>query len=68
MFLELLEILSNESPIDCVYAGGIRTLEDVELIEKAGGGKVHYTIGSALDIFGGALPYEAVVAHSRKGR
>ena len=65
---ELLEILSNESPIDCVYAGGIRTLDDVELIEKAGCGKVHYTIGSALDIFGGALPYDAVVAYSRKGQ
>ena len=64
---DLLEILSNESPIECVYAGGIRTLEDVALIEKAGSGRVHYTIGSALDIFGGSLSYDQVVAHN-KGR
>ena len=63
---ELLELLSKDSPIECVYAGGIRTLEDVALIEKAGSGKVHYTIGSALDIFGGTLPYSDVVSHNRK--
>ncbi|MBE6386108.1 MAG: phosphoribosylformimino-5-aminoimidazole carboxamide ribotide isomerase [Lentisphaerae bacterium] len=63
---ELLELLSKDSPIECVYAGGIRTLEDVALIEKSGSGKVHYTIGSALDIFGGPLSYRDVVAHSRK--
>lgn len=61
----LLALLSQESPIDCVYAGGIRTLDDVELIEKAGSGRVHYTIGSALDIFGGPLPYRQVVEYNR---
>ena len=63
---DLLELLSKDSPIECVYAGGIRTLEDVALIEKAASGKVHYTIGSALDIFGGPLSYDEVVAHNRK--
>ena len=63
---ELLARLCEESPIECVYAGGIRTLEDVEKIEKAGAGKVHYTIGSALDIFGGPLPYTDVVTHNRR--
>ena len=62
---ELLALLSQESPIDCVYAGGIRTLDDVELIQKAGSGRVHYTIGSALDIFGGPLPYRDVVEYNR---
>ena len=65
---DLLRLLAADSPIDCVYAGGIRTLEDVEQIEKEGAGKVHYTIGSALDLFGGPLPYQTVVAHNRKGR
>lgn len=65
---ELLEILSKESPIECVYAGGIRTLDDVELIEKASSGRVHYTIGSALDIFGGSLSYSDVVAHNNLKR
>lgn len=62
---ELLGLLSEESPIECVYAGGIRTLDDVKLIESSGAGKIHYTIGSALDIFGGPLSYEAVVIHDR---
>lgn len=65
---ELLALLSAESPIECVYAGGIRTLDDVELIEKSGAGKVHYTIGSALDIFGGTLPYSEVVARNNRSR
>ena len=65
---DLLRLLAADSPIDCVYAGGIRTLEDVEQIEKEGAGKVHYTIGSALDLFGGPLPYQTVVAHNRKDR
>jgi phosphoribosylformimino-5-aminoimidazole carboxamide ribotide isomerase len=64
---DLLRLLAASSPIECVYAGGIRTLEDVEQIEKEGAGKVHYTIGSALDLFGGPLPYQAVVEHNRKG-
>lgn len=65
---ELLGILSEESPIECVYAGGIRTLDDVKLIEEAGKGRVHYTIGSALDIFGGPLPYADVAAWSNRKR
>ena len=63
---ELLEILSDDSPVDCVYAGGIRNFDDIRLIEEKGRGRVHYTIGSALDIFGGSLPYAEVVAHLHK--
>jgi phosphoribosylformimino-5-aminoimidazole carboxamide ribotide isomerase len=35
------------------YAGGGRTLEDLELVKDLSGGKVDLTIGSALDCFGG---------------
>ena len=49
------------SPIPVTYAGGARNLEDCALIDKLGGGKVDVTIGSALDIFGGAFPYQGVV-------
>ena len=58
---ELLEILSTGSPVDCVYAGGISSFDDIKIIEETGGGRVHYTIGSALDLFGGHLPYADVV-------
>lgn len=62
---ELLEILSSGSPVDCVYAGGIRDFDDIRLIEQCGQGKIHYTIGSALDIFGGPLSYTSVVSRLR---
>ena len=35
--------------------------DDVALIQEAGGGTVDYTIGSALDIFGGSLAFDQVV-------
>lgn len=35
------------------YAGGARTVEDLELVRQASNGKVDLTIGSALDVFGG---------------
>lgn len=36
--------------------------DDLERVAAAGGGKVDITVGSALDIFGGQLPYADVVA------
>ena len=62
---ELLALLSKCSPIDCVYAGGVASLSDVDAIERAG---LSYTIGSALDIFGGRIRYDEVVARSRRGQ
>lgn len=51
--LELIERLAEWCSIPITYAGGARTIEDLELVRKASGGKVDLTIGSALDIFGG---------------
>ena len=61
----LLGILAQYSPLKCVYAGGISSFDDIALIEKSGGGKVDYTIGSALDIFGGTLSYKKVADNQR---
>jgi len=60
--LELLEILGKYSPIDCVYAGGVASFADVDAIEAAG---LSYTIGSALDIFGGEMSYKSVVSRHK---
>ncbi len=58
---ELLSLLSDYVSIPCTYAGGIASLEDVELIKAKGNGKIDFTIGSALDIFGGSLPLDDVL-------
>jgi len=57
----LVALLGEKSPIPVTYAGGISTLDDIEMVYKAGKGLVDFTIGSALDIFGGSLAYRDVV-------
>ncbi len=49
----LVEILAQSTPIPTTYAGGIATMDDINLIRSAGDGKIDVTVGSALDIFGG---------------
>jgi phosphoribosylformimino-5-aminoimidazole carboxamide ribotide isomerase len=61
----LVELLGKYSPIPVTYAGGARTRDDLELVKTRGRGRVDLSIGSALDIFGGDLPYEDVVAWQR---
>lgn len=43
------------------YAGGIRSLDDIKMIEEISGGKLDYTVGSALSLFGGDIPYEKLI-------
>ncbi|MCQ6562919.1 phosphoribosylformimino-5-aminoimidazole carboxamide ribotide isomerase [Paenibacillus mendelii] len=62
----LVSLLSRSVSIPTTYAGGARSLEDLALFNALTEGKLDITIGSALDIFGGALPYEEVVAYSKQ--
>ena len=62
---ELVELLAEYSPCKCVYAGGISSFADVQLISDAGKGKIDFTIGSALDIFGGHIAYKDVVNYCK---
>ncbi len=55
---ELVEKLAQWCPFPVTYAGGIRSLEDVERLRQAGEDRVDFTVGSALDLFGGSLPYD----------
>ncbi len=57
----LIRRLSRECPIPVTYAGGIRSLEDMETVYTEGSGRIDATIGSALDIFGGGLMFKDVV-------
>ena len=64
---ELVEKLGEWSPIPTTYAGGARSLVDVEEVTRLGRGRIDLTIGSALDIFGGnGVRYEEVVAFNRR--
>jgi phosphoribosylformimino-5-aminoimidazole carboxamide ribotide isomerase len=50
----LVELLADAAPIPTTYAGGIASRADVELIADAGRGRLDFTVGSALDLFGGS--------------
>lgn len=58
----LVEMLGNWSPVPVTYAGGAKALSDLDRVKAIGKGRVDLTIGSALDIFGGHVPYRDVVA------
>jgi phosphoribosylformimino-5-aminoimidazole carboxamide ribotide isomerase len=62
---ELVALLGAHATVPVTYAGGVRSMEDVELVRALGRGRVDVSIGSALDIFGGSLPYEKLVAWQR---
>ncbi|MBT4120542.1 MAG: phosphoribosylformimino-5-aminoimidazole carboxamide ribotide isomerase [Candidatus Magasanikbacteria bacterium] len=57
---ELLKILKNFTKIPITYAGGIKDVGDIEKIKKIGNKKINFTVGSALDIFGGNLSYKKI--------
>ena len=60
---ELVEKLADWSPIPATYAGGVKDITDMELICDLGKNRLHATVGSALDIFGGStMTYEEAVA------
>jgi len=58
---ELIKLLTEITNIPVTYAGGITSLDDLDLINEIGKGRIDATVGSALDIFGGKLPYADVV-------
>ncbi|OKZ53852.1 MAG: phosphoribosylformimino-5-aminoimidazole carboxamide ribotide isomerase, partial [Clostridiales bacterium 41_21_two_genomes] len=60
METELVRMLGSWDGIPITYAGGIGSMEDLERFRKESGGKVDFTIGSALDLFGGKIPYAEV--------
>lgn len=64
---ELVSKLGQWSPLPVTYAGGANSLTDLETVARLGQGKVHLTIGSALDIFGGTgVRYAEAVAFNRR--
>ncbi len=55
----LVTLLGRWAGLPLTYAGGIHTMADILTIEQLGRGRIDFTVGSALDIFGGkGLRYE----------
>lgn len=49
----LVEKLGQWCTLPVTYAGGGKTIDDLEKVKQLSSGRVDLTIGSALDIFGG---------------
>lgn len=58
---DLVKILANHTTCPVTYAGGIGSYEDLEELKKLTSGMMDYTIGSALDLFGGDLKFNEIV-------
>jgi phosphoribosylformimino-5-aminoimidazole carboxamide ribotide isomerase len=62
----LVTLLGDATPLPTTYAGGVRSMEDVDQIESLGQGRLDYTVGSALDLFGGSgVKYEDLIQRHR---
>lgn len=57
---ELVTLLGNWGKCPITYAGGIHSYEDLRLIKNLGKNQLNFTIGSALDLFGGKLKWDEV--------
>lgn len=57
------KLLGNWGKIPVTYAGGVHSFADLDRLKSLGKGKVDVTIGSALDLFGGDMALEDVLAY-----
>lgn len=58
---ELVDLLAEYEGNDITYAGGISSFDDLERLKEHGKNRINFTVGSALDLFGGKLPFEEIV-------
>lgn len=62
---QIAKIMGEYCTIPSTYAGGISSFDDLDTLKKLGKGKIDFTIGSALDIFGGNMNFEKVAAYGK---
>lgn len=58
---DLVKLLGNWRKIPITYAGGIGSLKELKKFRNLGQEKLDFTIGSALDLFGGTIPYTSLI-------
>lgn len=58
---ELVRLLATWDGCPITYAGGIGSRADLEMFAEISGKRLDFTIGSALDLFGGSIPYADII-------
>ncbi len=61
----LVALLAQWEGRPITYAGGISGYQDLDVMERVGRGRLDFTIGSGLDLFGGELPFDVVARRYR---
>lgn len=64
---ELAEMLGAWGKIPVTYAGGVGSFADLKELKEKGQNRLHVTIGSALDLFGGTMSYQEVLEYVKEG-
>ena len=59
----LAKLLGEYNGHPVTYAGGVGSMEDIQTLKMAAGGKLDVTVGSALDLFGGTIPFEKLIGN-----
>ena len=60
----VLKIMADsKKPV--TYAGGVSSFDDIKTIKEIGEGKIDFTIGSALDLFGGDMDFDEVLRYTK---
>ena len=58
---DIAALLGNWDGISATYAGGVSSFEELRKLKELGRNKVDVTIGRALDLFGGDMPFSKVL-------
>ena len=63
---EVAAILGGWGKIPITYAGGVHSFDDLDELRRFGDGRVDVTVGSALDIFGGKMNIDDIIAKCKE--
>ena len=63
---ELVALLATCEEYVVTYAGGVGSFKDLQELKTIGNNRINVTIGSALDLFGGAMNYAEVLKKCRE--
>ncbi len=62
----LVGLLGEWGKLPVTYAGGVHAYEDLHKIYTLGQNRLHVTVGSALDLFGGSLSFSRILEICRE--